>query len=228
MAEKLLVLKNVSKTFPVPDHDTDLTVLNGLNLELGTGEMISIVGPSGSGKSTLLNIMGILDEVTSGSVEFNGRNISELSEKQRAQIRAGEIGFIFQLHHLLPQFTVLENVLLPILALERREGDSEKRALELLDKVGLSERAYYTPSRLSGGEAQRVAVVRALINSPGLILADEPTGSLDHDNAVSLVKLLKDLVGQTDASIVMVTHSTELARESGKVFELKNGKLETQ
>lgn len=183
------------------------------------------MGPSGSGKSTLLNIMGALDRPTSGRVLLSGRDLASLDDRDLAKIRNQEIGFIFQLHHLLPQCTVLENVLIPTLAHDENQGKVE-RAKELLQKVGLGSHLYYRPAQLSGGEQQRVAVIRALINSPKLLLADEPTGSLDRASAENLVQILVSLNKEEDVALIVVTHDPKLAGRMQKVYELKNGKLE--
>ena len=189
------------------------------------GESVSIVGPSGSGKSTLLNIIGTLDKPTSGEVLFNGHDLLKCDQNTLAEIRNKEIGFIFQLHHLLPQCTVIENVLIPTLAdkIKYDNGEQIQRAKTLLEKVGLQDRSDYFPGQLSGGELQRVAVVRALINNPKLILADEPTGSLDNKSSLLLTDLLKHI--EKKVSLVMVTHSTEIASLMDKKYSLENGQL---
>ena len=189
-----------------------------------------MVGPSGSGKSTLLNIMGALDRPTSGSVIFDGNNLAEMSENELAHIRNTEIGFIFQLHHLLPQCTVLENVLIPTIIHHKKNNYEElrTRAGTLLGKVGLKNHLDYFPAQLSGGERQRVAVVRALINHPKLLLADEPTGSLDQTSANNLGQILIDLNKAENVTLIVVTHSPGLAQMMDIVYNLHNGKLEVQ
>ena len=202
-------------------------VLTDINFQLAAGAAVAIVGPSGSGKSTLLNLLGALDRPTRGSVRLADRDLSQLSEDELAGIRSRQVGFIFQLHHLLPQCTVLENVLVPTLTLPPNP-DSRERAIELLKRVGLQQRLAHRPGQLSGGECQRVAVARALINKPQLLLADEPTGSLDHANATSLGKLLLELNRQEGIALVVVTHSLELARQLPRVMELRDGKLQRE
>ncbi len=185
------------------------------------------MGPSGSGKSTLLNIMGALDYPSSGTVKLATKKISDLTEKERARMRNLEIGFIFQLHHLLPQCTVLENVLIPTLPLHNRENSSKsyERARTLLDRVGLGKHLYHRPGQLSGGERQRAAVVRALINRPKLILADEPTGSLDQISADQLADLLVELNREEKTTLIVVTHAQEIGQRMGRMFKLSKGKL---
>lgn len=221
----LLELNAICKSFDTPSGENSLTILDNLSLRVDEGESVSIVGPSGSGKSTLLNIIGTLDKPTSGEVLFNGHDLLKCDQNKLTEIRNKEIGFIFQLHHLLPQCTVIENVLIPTLAGKSKpdNGDKIQKAKMLLENVGLQDRADYFPGQLSGGELQRVAVVRALINNPKLILADEPTGSLD--NKASLI--LADLLGNIDkkVSLVMVTHSTQIASLMDKKYRLENGQL---
>jgi ABC-type lipoprotein export system ATPase subunit len=221
----LLELSNVSKSFDIPSGDIPVKVLDNVSLKVDEGESVSIVGPSGSGKSTLLNIIGTLDRPSSGEVFFSGHDLLNCSRKELTEIRNKEIGFIFQLHHLLPQCNVIENVLIPTLADKSKSGNPEiiERAKELLVKVGLQDRIDYFPGRLSGGELQRVAVVRALINNPKLILADEPTGSLDNKASLSLAGLLNHL--DEKVSVVMVTHSNEIAALMDKRYRLENGQL---
>ena len=202
-------------------------VLRGINLDVAAGESLAIVGPSGSGKSTLLNLIGGLDRPTAGQVLLEGRDLAALSERQLAAVRATQIGFVFQLHHLLPQCTALENVLVPVLALPGRGGVAQARpwAEELLRRVGLAERMNYRPGQLSGGECQRVAVVRALINRPRLLLADEPTGSLDRHAADALADLLVELNRQEHVTLIAVTHSPSVASRMSRVLELSDGLL---
>lgn len=202
-----------------------LEVLKGVDLIVCSGEAVAIVGPSGSGKSTLLNIMGALDKPASGTVRVNGRDMAGMSESELCAVRNRDIGFVFQLHHLLPQCTVLENVLVPALPCGGASGDVQAAAREWLERVGLGDRLDYRPGQLSGGECQRVAVVRALINRPQLVLADEPTGALDRANAESLFQLLLDLNRELGTALIVVTHSSALARKTGRVLELKDGRL---
>ena len=222
----LLELQNVSKYYESPDNNQPNYVLSDISLNVSNGESLAMIGPSGSGKSTLLNIIGALDRPTSGKVIFDGSDISLMDDKQLSLIRNQEIGFVFQLHHLLPQCTVLENVLIPTLAFKNfRKNDVYDYANSLLERVGLKDRLFYRPGQLSGGERQRVAVVRALINRPKLLLADEPTGSLDHASALNLTQLLAELNQKESVALMMVTHSLELALKMSRIFELREGKL---
>lgn len=202
-------------------------VLKDLSIKIEQEESVVITGPSGSGKSTLLNIIGTLDSADSGKVELDGKDLSQLSERERAALRLREIGFVFQLHYLLPQCTVMENVLVPTLPknAEIPSADAGKRAEALLAKLGLNERMHHRPGQLSGGERQRVAVARALINRPRLLLADEPTGSLDRKAADELAHLLIDINREEKVTLVTVTHSPDLARQMGRQLKLIDGKL---
>src|SRR5688572_18481859 len=217
----LLQLQNVSKRFDSPESGEHLEVLRGVNLELGHGASLAIVGPSGSGKSTLLNIIGTLDRPSSGNVLLAGRNLSTLNDNELASVRNREVGFVFQSHYLLPQCSVLENILVPTLPQKsRRGGGALERAKSLLKRVGLADRQNHRPGQLSGGERQRVAVVRALINEPHLLLADEPTGALDAASASDLSNLLLELNRQDGVTLIVVTHALSLARQMGRVLEL--------
>ena len=222
----LAELKGVTKIFGIETGRAQ-AVLGGVDLTLDAGQTIAIVGSSGSGKSTLLNMLGTLDQPTSGEVILFGRSLKGLGEQELAALRAEQLGFIFQMHHLLPQLTALENVLLPTLVDQNaeRRGGSLERARALLQKVGLSQHEHKRPAQLSGGERQRVAVVRALINQPQLLLADEPTGSLDETNAAALVDLLVDLQKEMGLAIVMVTHDAKLAARMQRVGRLHLGRL---
>ncbi|NOY00381.1 MAG: ABC transporter ATP-binding protein [Verrucomicrobia bacterium] len=224
MSETVVELKGVSKWYPGAE---DRKVLEGIDLEVCAGQRFAVVGPSGCGKSTLLNLLGTLDLPSEGEVIFGGQNLQGASEKDMAALRSEEIGFIFQLHHLLPQCSALENVLVPTLALANRPDESEvmERAERLLKRMGLGDQMESRPSQLSGGERQRVAVVRALINQPRLILADEPTGALDEDNATKLMDLLIELNEEESVALVLVTHDLEMAGRLGDVKELREGKL---
>ncbi|MBC8453777.1 ABC transporter ATP-binding protein [PVC group bacterium] len=223
----MLEMNNITKTYEAPDDAAGLSVLSDLSVHVKKGEALAIVGPSGSGKSTFLNIAGTLDRPTSGSVLLNNRDITALSDSELAGIRCREIGFIFQLHHLLPQCTVLENVLMPTLpnAANADPAEANERALQLLIRVGLEDRISYRPGQLSGGECQRVAVVRALINNPVILLADEPTGSLDRTTAESLTDLLLSLNKEEGLTLLVVTHSEKLANHMSRTLNLLDGKL---
>ncbi|SFJ64956.1 ABC transporter ATP-binding protein [Planctomicrobium piriforme] len=202
-----------------------LEILREVELSLKSGDAAAITGPSGSGKSTLLYIIGLLDVPTSGDVTLDGERPHQLSAAQQARYRSRNIGFIFQDHHLLPQCTVLENVLLPTLALAQTNREAEVRAVELLRRVGLSERLHHRPAQLSGGERQRVAVCRALINQPALLLADEPTGNLDRQTAETVGTLLLEIAKEQQAILICVTHSQELAARFPRRLELLDGRL---
>jgi len=229
----LIELAGVSKQYQAPGGGHPLTVLDAVTLSVRSGESLAVVGPSGCGKSTLLHIMGTLDRPSSGHVRIAGRDVGQMDPPGLAAIRNRDIGFVFQAHYLLPQCTVLENVLIPTLASASRvqENSQEppgKRALRLLRRVGLGDRVDHLPGQLSGGERQRAAVVRALINSPRLLLADEPTGSLDEAAAGELTTLLLELNREEKAALVVVTHSREVAGRMGRVLRLKQGRLEPQ
>ena len=223
----LLQLQNVSKRFDSPESGEHLEVLRGINLELAHGASLAIVGPSGSGKSTLLNIIGTLDRPTSGSVVLAGQNLSSLNDEGLATVRNEKIGFVFQSHYLLPQCSVLENVLVPTVPQKGRRNDQTvvERAKQLLARVGLAERTNHRPGQLSGGERQRVAVVRALINEPRFLLADEPTGALDAASAGELARLLLEVNRQDGVALIVVTHALDLARQMQRVYELRQGEL---
>jgi lipoprotein-releasing system ATP-binding protein len=204
-----LTIENLSKQYPT--RGQLLIVLRGVSLGLSARQNVAIVGPSGCGKSTLLHVVGTLDQPTSGSVSLRGQDPFQLAEAELARFRNRNIGFVFQDHHLLPQLSVLENVLVPTLADGRPSAGVVDRAKELLDRVGLAQRLQHRPAELSGGERGRVAVARALIQRPQLLLADEPTGNLDHASAMAIAKLLIDLQQQEDAMLIVVTHSREIA-----------------
>ena len=221
----LLQLKNIFREFPSAEGGTPLEVLRGLSMDVARGESIAIVGPSGCGKSTLLNLIGTLDQPTDGAIAFDGRDLIALNDDELTLLRNREMGFIFQNHHLLPQCTVMENVLVPTLAHGRATADDEERARHLLNRVGLGERLSHRPGQLSGGERQRVAVVRALINQPQLLLADEPTGALDQTTADQLGQLLVELNAEKNVTLITVTHSEKLAARMTRTVELKNGQI---
>lgn len=225
MSEPILALENVTKWY---ESAPERLILDHLNLEVSAGERFAIVGPSGCGKSTLLNILGTLDAPSQGRVVVDGIETGGLSEKEISAVRAEKIGFIFQLHHLLPQCTALENVLVPTLALRGGAGPKEaaERAKRLLDRVGLGDKFDRQPAALSGGERQRVAVVRSLINSPKLLLADEPTGALDEDNAANLMELLVELNQSEGLALIVVTHDRSVAGAVGSIRTLNRGKME--
>lgn len=204
-----------------------IVVLKGIDLDLAPGDRLAITGPSGSGKSTLLHLLGTLDRPTAGLVEISGQQPFTLDDDALAAFRHREIGFVFQDHHLLPQYSVLENVLLPTLAFPRREAGRLERARQLLDRVGLSHRLTHRPAELSGGERQRVAVARALISAPRLLLCDEPTGSLDPKTARVIADLLFEAQASEGATLVVVTHNMELAERLPRRLDLKDGQCST-
>jgi len=222
MPDLELVVRDVHKSFETDAHRVE--VLRGISLELATGQALAIMGPSGSGKSTLLHVIGTLDHPTSGSVEIGGRRPHDLDEPALAAFRNGTVGFVFQEHHLLPQYSVLENVLLPTLASASRGNGKEARARELLERVELSHRLDHRPAELSGGERQRVAVARALINGPSLLLCDEPTGSLDRATAETVAALLFELHRQEGNVLIVVTHNQALADRFERRCELREGR----
>ena len=217
-----LVVSNVAKSYPT--RDEPLVVLRDISVELSIGENVAILGPSGSGKSTLLHIIGTLDTPTSGEVTLRDQDPFQLNEPQLAKFRNENIGFIFQDHHLLPQLSVLENVLIPTIA-SGASSDATARAKDLIDRVGLSPRMDHRPAELSGGERQRVAVARALVQNPLVLLADEPTGSLDRTNANAIARLLLDLQQQEKTLLIVVTHNIDLANLMSRRLELDDGRL---
>ena len=213
----MIIAQNIQKSFG------PLKVLKGINLEVRTGEIISIVGASGAGKSTLLHILGTLDKADSGSVELNGIRVKDLSERKLSDFRNRQIGFVFQFHHLLPEFTALENICIPAFIARLGKREAAKKAMDLLDFMNLRDRATHKPSELSGGEQQRVAVARALVNNPSVILADEPSGNLDSESAIELHKLffrLRDTFRQT---YIIVTHNLDLANMADRKLTMKDG-----
>lgn len=217
--EVLIQVKNLKKSYKVTKTNK-LQVLKGVNLEIYKEEIVAIIGKSGAGKSTLLHIIGTLDKPDAGKVLFDGQDVFSLKEKQISEFRNKEIGFIFQFHHLLPEFTALENVMIASMI---SGAPDKKRAEELLEEVGLKERMTHKPSELSGGEAQRVAIARALINSPRVILADEPTGNLDTENANSIVELIFSLRKKYKQTFIIVTHNEEFTKSCDRIVHLVDG-----
>ena len=217
----LISIEDLNKSYPLAGTKK-LDVLKGINLNIYEEEICAITGKSGAGKSTLLHILGTLDQPDSGKVLFEGENIFTKKEKQLAEFRSSKIGFIFQFHHLLPEFTALENVMIATMI---NGKDDAGKSLEILKEVGLGERADHKPSELSGGEAQRVAIARALVNSPGLILADEPTGNLDTENADSIMNLIFDLREKFKQTFVIVTHNEDFASKCDRIIKMRDGKI---
>lgn len=215
----MIELQGITKSFG------SLQVLRGIDLTIERGEVVSIVGPSGAGKTTLLQIMGTLDKPDSGSIRLNGIEVNRLGEKKLSAFRNKEIGFVFQFHQLLPEFTALENVTIPALIQGVSAGTARKQAQEMLDMLGLSERATHKPAELSGGEKQRVAVARALINHPSVVLADEPSGSLDTQNKEELHRLFFDLRDKLGQTFVIVTHDEGLAAQTDRTIHLVDGQI---
>jgi len=217
---------DLSRTYPNPDGGS-ISVLHEINLRVNLGDSLAIVGPSGSGKSTLLHLLGTLDRPTAGKIRLNGEHVSDLQDAQLASLRNHRVGFVFQFHHLLRDFTAAENIMVPQLVAGVSREEAHKRAMQLLHEVGLIERAQHRPNKLSGGEQQRVAVARALANEPPLVLADEPSGNLDAAATTSLHDLLFQLLDHHRSALVVVTHSRELAGRADRVLRLEAGKLVT-
>ena len=213
----MIKAENITKSFG------NLQVLKGINLEVEKGKIHSVVGASGAGKTTLLQILGTLSKPDGGSIFYDGRNINDFSDTELSQFRNRQIGFVFQFHHLLPEFTALENVCIPAFIARKPKADAEKRALELLGYLGLTERKKHKPSELSGGEKQRVAVARALMNNPAVVMADEPSGNLDSENRHELHELLFRLRDDFGQTFIIVTHDDNFAERSDRIFHIKDG-----
>jgi lipoprotein-releasing system ATP-binding protein len=223
MNKAIICCRNLHKSFY--QGSLEVPVLKGVNLSLARGEMLAIVGASGSGKSTLLHLLGGLEAPSSGGIHILGQNIASVDEVQRCQLRNNSLGFIYQFHHLLPEFSALENVAMPLLIRRLYKNEAYDRATEILKQVGLGHRLTHTPSELSGGERQRAAVARALVTQPACILADEPTGNLDRKTAEGVFNLMLELNHQVDASLIIVTHDTQLASRAAHVKQLVDGVL---
>ncbi|KOO03670.1 lipoprotein-releasing ABC transporter ATP-binding protein LolD [Vibrio nereis] len=219
----LLECHNICKTYREGSLDTQ--VLKGVSFELKKGELASIIGSSGSGKSTLLHILGALDDATEGHVSFLEQDLSKLSSNKQAKLRNQHLGFVYQFHHLLSDFSALENVAMPLLIGGQKTSEAKEKAKALLDKVGLSHRIDHRPSELSGGERQRVAIARALVNNPSLVLADEPTGNLDHKTALSIYDLMRELNSESGTAFLVVTHDGELAAKMDRQLHMQDGLL---
>lgn len=221
-SDKVITLKSVDKSYKV--YDENLEVLKDINLTIQQNKLTSIIGPSGSGKSTLLQLIGGLESVTKGEIWFNEEPIHEYNEKKLVEFRRNYIGFVFQQFQLLPSFTALENVMLPVMKFVNNK-ELRERAIFLLERVGLKDRKDHYPSMLSGGEQQRIAIARALINSPKLILADEPTGNLDEKTTSKMMNLIQELIHVEDVTIVLVTHNMDIARKSDHIYNLRDSTI---
>jgi lipoprotein-releasing system ATP-binding protein len=224
MNHNVLRCDNVYRSFTLGPSNVD--VLKDINFTITTGEAVSIVGSSGSGKTTLLNLLAGLDTPSAGEVFMADQALSGLSDRRRAQLRNQHMGFVFQFHHLLPEFTALENIILPQIIGGMKQADTEPRAMQLLERVGLQDRAGHRPAELSGGERQRVAIARALINQPPVVLMDEPTGNLDDTASEQVHELIMELNRDMDSSFIVVTHNQDWARQMPKKYLLKRGRLE--
>lgn len=222
-AVKVLELKNVTRTFR--QGDRDLTILKGVSLDIARGEIVALLGPSGCGKTTLLQISGLLENPTSGDVIINGERVNDTSDANRTALRRHKIGFVYQSHHLLPDFTAVENLLLPQYVAGVSKAEALNRSLKLLESVGLDHRADHYPSQLSGGEQQRVAIARGLVNRPALLLADEPTGNLDPGTADDVFKVLVETIRTLKIGAMIVTHNHELAARMDRILSLKDGRV---
>ncbi|MFA0544679.1 lipoprotein-releasing ABC transporter ATP-binding protein LolD [Vibrio splendidus] len=218
-----LQCNDIRKTYREGSLDTE--VLKGVSFEIEKGELVAIIGTSGSGKSTLLHILGALDDASDGSVSFLGQDLASLSSNKQAKLRNQHLGFVYQFHHLLSDFSALENVAMPLLIGGEKLAKAKEEAQRLLDKVGLSHRVDHRPSELSGGERQRVAIARALVNKPALVLADEPTGNLDHNTALSIYDLMRELNREYDTAFLVVTHDGELAGKMDRQLHMQDGLL---
>lgn len=221
--QKLLEVHGLERTFS--QGGETLTVLKELSLSINKGEMVALVGPSGAGKSTLLQMIGLLDSPTQGSISINGQEVTGQNERQRTMLRREFIGFVYQFHYLLPEFSALENVVLPQMIAGKSRADARDHAAMLLKALGLGHRLDHRPARLSGGEQQRVAIARALANNPKLLLADEPTGNLDPHTASDVFEILVELVRTTGIGAIIATHNLDLAEKMDRIFELKGGRL---
>lgn len=222
---KILEVKNLKKTYKLSKENI-VRALNDLNLDIKEGEIVAIMGPSGSGKSTLLNMFGILDKPTSGKVIIDKKDISKEKKSQYPLIRSEMVGFIFQQYNLIPTLTALENVMLPLRYSNVKKANAKKRALKILEEVGMKERAKSKPTQLSGGQQQRVAIARALVNKPAIILADEPTGNLDSKTGDEIIEMMVNLNKKTGQTFVIVTHNPDVTRIADRVIHLRDGKLE--
>lgn len=218
----IIQIKNLTKIF---GDGVEIKALDGVDLDIKRGEFMSIIGPSGSGKSTLLNQIGILDTPTSGTILLNGVDVTKMSDKERSRTRNKELGFIFQYHHLLPDFNALENVMIPLLISGVKSSQARKVARKVLDEVGLGDRMKHRPNQLSGGQNQRVAIARALVNKPSIVIGDEPTGNLDSKASDSIYELLRKLNREHEQTFILVTHDEQMAAKTDRVIRLVDGKI---
>ncbi|HKL18517.1 MAG TPA: ABC transporter ATP-binding protein [Halalkalibaculum sp.] len=223
--DTILTGTNIVKTYPQKDGEGALTVLNDVSISIARGSIVSVIGASGSGKSTLLHVLGGLDKPDSGNVAWNDRNIYTMNDENLADFRNTQLGFVFQFHHLLPEFTALENIMMPALISGTDYSKAKVRATELMEQFGIPARAEHRPTQLSGGEQQRVAMARALMNNPKLILADEPTGNLDEENTDILLDMLFKLRELENVSILLITHEKDIAKRSDLIYQLSKGNL---
>ena len=224
MNKMILECRDVSKSYS--DGALNVQVLNHLSFQVAAGQSVSIVGASGSGKSTLLHILGGLDEPSTGTIQLMGQDLSQLNQKQLGELRNQYLGFFYQFHHLLPEFSALENVMMPLLIGKKPKAEAEAQAVAMLEKVGLNQRMLHRPSELSGGERQRAAIARALVTHPACLLADEPTGNLDRKNAQNVLDMMLDLKNELGTSLVVVTHDDELAARFERVMTMADGCLQ--
>jgi lipoprotein-releasing system ATP-binding protein len=218
-----LILKNINKSFS--SGDNKIQVLKDISLEIKSGEIAALVGPSGSGKTTLLQIAGLLDNADSGEVYINSKNLSTANDKQRTETRKNEVGFIYQFHHLLPEFSALENVAMPLLIRKIEKKEAFMRSEKILEELGLKHRITHRPAELSGGEQQRVSIARAIVGKPSLLLADEPTGNLDSENAENIFNLLTKFTKKYQMACLVVTHNSELAQKMDRIITIRDGAL---
>ena len=224
MSEPVLSIRGLARSYPVANGRLD--VLCGVDLDVNAGELVGLIGPSGSGKSSLLHAAGLLEHPNAGRIVIAGQECGDLDEHERTRLRLAELGFVYQFHHLLPEFTALDNVALPMRIAGQTLTDARRRAMALLQELGIAQRADHQPAQMSGGEQQRVAVARALANRPRLLLADEPTGNLDPTTSKSVFQSLHDLVRREGVAALIATHNMELAGYMDRVFALKDGRLE--
>ena len=226
MSDTIIKCENISQIFK--DGDTIIPVLDQIDFEIKHGENIAIMGASGAGKSTLLQLLGGLDTPTSGNVFIKGTDVSSVNAKKLGLLRNKYLGFVYQFHHLLPEFSALENVMMPLLIAKLNKSEAKQKATELLDRVGLIDRVKHRPGQLSGGERQRAAIARALVTNPACVLADEPTGNLDESTATTVMNLMLELTEQQNNGLIVVTHDKSLANQMSKTYELTGGKLVLQ